>query len=89
MNFNKYTVKAQEVVQQASGIAASGGQQAIETGHLLQAIIQSDENLTGFLFKKLNINRPQLDIRLSEIVAAYTKVSGGDPYLGNDAAAAM
>ena len=89
MNFNKYTVKAQEVVQQASGIAASGGQQAIETGHLLQAIIQSDENLTGFLFKKLNINRPQLDIRLSEIVAAYPKVSGGDPYLGNDAAAAL
>ncbi len=89
MNFSKYTVKAQEVVQQASGIAASGGQQAIETGHLLQAIIQSDENLTGFLFKKLNINRPQLDIRLSEIVAAYPKVSGGDPYLGNDAAAAL
>ena len=89
MNFNKYTVKAQEVVQQASGIAASGGQQAIETGHLLRTIIQSDENLTGFLFKKLNINRPQLDIRLSEIVAAYPKVSGGDPYLGNDAAAAL
>ncbi len=89
MNFNKYTVKAQEVVQQASGIAASSGQQAVETGHLLQAIIQSDENLTGFLFKKLNINRPQLETRLSEIVAAYPKVSGGDPYLGNDAAAAL
>ncbi len=89
MNFNKYTVKAQEVVQRASGIAASGGQQAIETGHLLQAIIQSDENLVGFLLKKLNVNRPQLDVRLNEIVMAYPKVSGGDPYLGNDAAAAL
>ncbi|MCU0354188.1 MAG: AAA family ATPase, partial [Cytophagales bacterium] len=89
MNFNKYTVKSQEVIQQASEIALGNGQQAVETGHLLQAILQSDENLIGFLFKKLNANRQTLDTRLNEIVQGYPKVSGGNPYLGNDAAAAL
>ncbi len=89
MNFNKYTVKSQEVIQLASELAQSNGQQAVETGHLLQAILQSDENLIGFLLKKLNVNRPTLETRLKEIVQAYPKVSGGSPYLGNDAAAAL
>ncbi len=89
MNFNKYTVKSQEVIQLASEIALNNGQQAVETGHLLQAILQSDENLIGFLLKKLNVNRPNLEARLNEIVQAYPKVSGGNPYLGNDAAAAL
>jgi ATP-dependent Clp protease ATP-binding subunit ClpB len=89
MNFNKYTVKSQEVIQLASEIALGNGQQAVETGHLLQAILQSDENLSGFLLKKLNINRPNLDAKLKEIVQGYPKVSGGNPYLGNDAAAAL
>ncbi|MDJ1499060.1 ATP-dependent chaperone ClpB [Xanthocytophaga agilis] len=89
MNFNKYTVKSQEVIQLASEIALSHGQQAVETGHLLQAILQSDENLIGFLLKKLNVNQKALETRLNEIVHAYPKVSGGNPYLGNDAAAAL
>ncbi|MDJ1467446.1 ATP-dependent chaperone ClpB [Cytophagaceae bacterium DM2B3-1] len=89
MNFNKYTVKSQEVIQLASEVALSHGQQAVETGHLLQAILQSDENLIGFLLKKLNVNQKALETRLNEIVQAYPKVSGGNPYLGNDAAAAL
>lgn len=89
MNFNKYTIKSQEAIQQASELALSNGQQAVETGHLLKAILSSDENMVGFLLKKLNVNRAQLEPRLNDIVNAYPKVSGGNPYLGNDAAAAL
>jgi ATP-dependent Clp protease ATP-binding subunit ClpB len=53
MDFKNYTVKAQEVVQKASEIALGNGQQAIETGHLLQAILSEDENVIGFIAKKL------------------------------------
>jgi ATP-dependent Clp protease ATP-binding subunit ClpB len=89
MNFNKYTIKSQEVIQQASEIALGNGQQAIETGHLMKAILTSDENMMGFLLKKLNVNRAQLEPRLNETVTAYPKVSGGNPYLSNEAAAAL
>jgi ATP-dependent Clp protease ATP-binding subunit ClpB len=89
MNFNKYTIKSQEVIQQASEIALGNTQQAIETGHLFKAILSSDENMIAFLLKKLNVGRGQLEPRLDEIVKAYPKVSGGNPYLGNEAAAAL
>ncbi len=89
MNFNKYTVKSQEVIQQASELALTHGQQAVETGHLLKAILGADENMSNFLLKKLNVTRAQIMPRLDEIIASYPKVSGGNPYLGNDAAAAL
>jgi len=44
MNFNKYTTKTQEIIQQAASVATNNGQQAIETGHLLQAILDEDAN---------------------------------------------
>jgi ATP-dependent Clp protease ATP-binding subunit ClpB len=89
MNFNNYTIKAQEVIQKASEIALGNTQQAIETGHILKAILMSDESMMGFLLKKLNINRNILESKLDEIVQAYPKVSGGNPYLSNEAAAAL
>ena len=54
MNFNKYTTKTQEVIQHAASIASANGQQAIETGHLLKAIIDEEPNTSEFLMKKLN-----------------------------------
>jgi ATP-dependent Clp protease ATP-binding subunit ClpB len=89
MNFNKYTIKSQEVIQQASEIALGNTQQAIEPGHLMKAILTSDENMIAFLLKKLNVGRTQIEPRLDEIIKGYPKVSGGNPYLGNDAAAAL
>ena len=62
MNFNNYTIKAQEVLQKATEIATTGGQQVIESGHLLQAVLQSDENLISFLFKKLGLSKSQLAV---------------------------
>ena len=89
MDFKKYTIKSQEAIQKAAELAASNGQQAIEPGHLLKAILLSDENVVSFLTKKLSINRVQLDTKLEEIVSAYPKVSAQQPYLSNEAHAAM
>lgn len=89
MNLNEYTIKSQEAIQKAAEIAMSNEQQAIETGHLLKAIQQTDENVLSFLFKKLNINKTQLDTKLDTIVNRYPKVSGQQPYLSNDAHKAL
>jgi ATP-dependent Clp protease ATP-binding subunit ClpB len=89
MNFNKYTTKTQEIIQQAATIASGNGQQAIEAGHLLKAILEEDGNTSGFLLKKMGVNENILLTKLESIVNSYPKVSGGQPYLANDAAAAL
>jgi len=89
MNFDKYTIKSQEVLQKATEVASSNGQQAIEPGHLFKAILASGENVMSFLVKKLGINQGVLDSRLEETISSYPKVSGQQPYLSNDAAAAL
>ncbi|MFC5269300.1 ATP-dependent chaperone ClpB [Adhaeribacter terreus] len=89
MNFNNYTIKSQEAIQKATEIAGGNQQQAVETGHLLKGILQTDENVTSFLIKKLGVNQNILNTKLDQIVAAYPKVSGGSPYLSNAAAAAL
>lgn len=86
MNFNNYTIKSQEALQQATEIAQGNGHQVIETGHLLLAILQGDENLISFLLKKVGAQKAPLVDDLEEIVKSYPKVSGGQPYLSNDAA---
>ncbi|MEQ9285591.1 MAG: ATP-dependent chaperone ClpB [Cyclobacteriaceae bacterium] len=90
MNFNIYTIKSQEVLNKATEIAGINGQQAIEPGHLLKAILQTDENVTGFLLKKLSINKEAIHAKVDTIIESYPKVSGSQqPYLSNDAAAAL
>ncbi|QMW03741.1 ATP-dependent chaperone ClpB [Spirosoma foliorum] len=91
MDFKNYTIKAQEVVQKASEIALGNGQQSIETGHLLQAILSEDENVVGFIAKKTSINLQNTSAALEAILTTYPKVSGGNGsvYLSNDSAAAL
>ncbi|MCS7018122.1 MAG: ATP-dependent chaperone ClpB [Cytophagales bacterium] len=89
MNFNQYTIKAQEAIQKASEIASSKQQQIIETGHLLKAVLVADENITQFFYKKLGINRKLLENKLEEYINSYPKSTGQQPYLSNDAAAAL
>jgi len=89
MNFNNYTIKAQEVLQKATEIATGNQQQVIETGHLLTAILSSDENLISFILKKIGTNRSMIDAPLEELVSNYSRVSGGQPYLSNDSAKAL
>lgn len=89
MNFDNYTIKAQEAVQKASEIAVANTQQAVETGHLLKAILLVDENVLGYLSKKMSINTVLLNTKLDELIQAYPKVSGQGQYLSNDSARAL
>ncbi len=90
MDFKQYTIKSQEAIQKAAELVAAYEQQAIEPGHLLKAILLSDENVMSFLIKKLSVNRVQLETKLEETVKGYPKVSGSQqPYLSNDAHAAL
>jgi len=90
MNFNNYTVKSQEALQKATEIASSEGQQVIETGHLLKAILQADENLISFILKKIGSAKGLINLKLEELLASYPKVTGGgQPYLASDAAQAL
>jgi ATP-dependent Clp protease ATP-binding subunit ClpB len=86
MNFNNYTIKAQEAIQEAAEIAKSYNQQAIEPAHLLKALILTDESVVPFLLKKANINIPYLSQKLEELIGSYPKVHGasGGQYLSND-----
>src|SRR5882762_2917992 len=83
MNFEKFTIKSQEALQKASEIATSNQQQAIEPGHILKAILATDENVPNYVFKKLNINGTILETKLDEIVNSYPRVSGQQPYLSS------
>jgi len=86
MNTDKYTIKSQEVLQQSAALASSMGQQAIEPAHLLKAILETDENIAGYLFKKLNISGNLLIDRLNQLLASLPKVSGQQPYLAQGTA---
>jgi ATP-dependent Clp protease ATP-binding subunit ClpB len=83
MNFEKFTIKSQEALQKSAEIALSKQQQAIEPGHLLKAILETDENVSQYLFKKLNINSNILTSKLDEILESYPRVSGQQPYLSS------
>lgn len=83
MNFEKFTIKSQEALQKSAEIALSHQQQAIEPGHLLKAILDTDENVVSYLIKKLNVNKTLLDTKNSELVNSYPKVSGQQPYLSS------
>ncbi len=89
MNLNNYTIKSQEAIQQAIQLATVNGQQAIETGHILKAILDTDENVTPFILKKLNINQNTFTKLVDSVLNSYPKVSGGQPYLSNAANQAL
>ena len=84
MDFKKYTIKAQEAIQKAAELATGNQQQAIEPGHIMKAILLTDENVFSFLVKKLGVNKVQFETKLDEIINGYPKVSGQQPYLSND-----
>lgn len=83
MNPNNYTSQAGLIIQNAMEIASQNGQQAIETGHLLQAILQDDTQTSAFLLKKNGVSVPQIQDKLQSILSSYPKVSGAQPYASN------
>ena len=83
MNIDKLTSKTQEVLQKAQSIAEGHGQQAIEPGHLLLGIIETDHNVLPYLMKELNVDIDMIQNTTRSIVKNYPKVSGGQVYMSN------
>jgi ATP-dependent Clp protease ATP-binding subunit ClpB len=81
MDFQKFTIKTQEAIQQAQNIAEAKGHQSIETGHLLQGILSVDQEVIPYILKKLSVNQVMLSAALERIVDGYPKVSGGQVYI--------
>mgnify|MGYP000864365562 FL=1 len=87
MNLNQFTIKSQEAIQEAFQIASASGRQAVEPGHLLKGVIQIDESLTDFLFRKSGIGK--ISPILDKIIESYPRVSGAEPYLSRESADAL
>ena len=85
MNFNNFTIKSQEAVQEAVNLVQRQGQQAIEPEHLLASVLKVGENVTNFIFQKLCLNGQQIATVLDKQIASLPKVSGGEPYLSREA----
>ncbi|MBC3847995.1 ATP-dependent chaperone ClpB [Winogradskyella echinorum] len=89
MNFNNYTIKSQEAIQQAQQLAQGFGHQQIENEHIFKALFNVDENVLPFLLKKLNVNVSMLQQILDKELESFTKVSGGDIMLSREASKAL
>ena len=84
MNQNNLTIKSQEALQASQQIAQSNGQQSIEPAHLLKGILEVDENVIPFIFKKNNIKIDKLIDELNILISSYPKVDGGEVYLSQE-----
>ena len=84
MNFNNFTIKAQEVVQKAVNLTRSSGNQAVEPEHLLKAVLTEGDTVVRFIFQKLDVNPTIVDQSLESALQKLPRVSGGEPYLSND-----
>ncbi|MDY9917530.1 MAG: ATP-dependent chaperone ClpB [Proteiniphilum sp.] len=84
MNFNNFTIKAQEAVQKAIELAQGNNQQMIEPAHLLKGMMLVGENITSFLFQKLGVNPQNLERVLDKEIESFPRVSGGDPMLSRE-----
>ena len=85
MNFNNFTIKSQETVQEAVNMARARGQQAIEPAHLMAAVFKVGDTITNFLFQKMGVNAQQLATLVDRQLDSLPKVSGGEPYLSREA----
>ena len=85
MNFNNYTIKSQEAIQQAQQIAQGFGHQQIENEHIFKGILNVDENVLPFILKKLNVNNNLLNQILDAALVSFPKVKGGDIMLSREA----
>ncbi|MGM0666852.1 MAG: ATP-dependent chaperone ClpB [Bacteroidota bacterium] len=89
MQFDKFTIKSQESIQRAQQLAMEMEHQAIECAHLLKGIMETDENILPYVFKKLTVNDQVLTSALDGILKSYPRVSGGQVYLSDQANRAL
>jgi len=78
MNLNNFTIKSQELVQEAAQLAVNRNHPAVEKAHILSALLEGDDQLIQFIFKKLSVSKPGLVIKVAALLDAMPKVSGGE-----------
>ena len=84
MTLEKFTIKAQEAIQQAVNTAQMNGQQVIEPVHILKGVMEKAKDVTNFIFQKLGVNAQQIELLIDQEIKHLPKVQGGQPYLSND-----
>ena len=84
MTLDKFTIKAQEAVQQAVNTAQLNGQQVIEPVHILKGVLEKAKDVTNFIFQKLGVNAQQIDMLVDQEIKHLPRVQGGQPYLSSD-----
>lgn len=84
MNFNNFTIKAQDAVQKAIDVAQGNHQQMIEPAHILKGVIEAGENVIQFLFQKLDVNLRHIESLNQREIDALPRVSGGEPMLSRE-----
>ena len=84
MNFKKFTIKAQEAIQEAANIALAHGQQVIEPAHIMGGVLKSNEQIVSYLLQKTGSNANRISEEVQKILASLPKVSGGEPYLSRE-----
>jgi len=89
MNFNNFTIKAQEVIEHSAELARRKNQQNIEPAHLMKSILEESESIVQFLFQKIGVNIQNFTKILDKEIDSYPKVSGGEPYLGREVNAVL
>lgn len=89
MNFNNYTIKAQEAVQQAQQIAANNQHQSIENAHLVKGMLSADDSIIRFLTSKQGIDFTAFEKGIDSLIRSYPKVQGGEQFLSNDTSKAL
>jgi ATP-dependent Clp protease ATP-binding subunit ClpB len=89
MTFDKFTIKAQEAVQEAVNTAQGAQNQAIEPVHLLQGIMVKGKDVVNYLFQKLGMNAQQIESLVQAEISHLPKVQGGQPYFSNEANAVL
>ena len=84
MTLEKFTIKAQETVQQAVNIAQQNGQQSIEPVHLMKGLLEKAKDVTTFIFQKLGVNPQQVEMLCQQEMQHLARVQGGNPYFSSD-----
>ena len=84
MNFNNFTIKAQEAVQEAVNMVQQYGQQSIEPAHLMSGVLKVGENVANFIFQKLGIKTALFSNLINNEAISKPKVSGGEPFLSRE-----
>jgi len=89
MDFNQFTTKSQQALQEAQQIVLANDHLILDNGHLLQGIFQVDENVTPYLLKKVGVNVGIFRQALDGIVSSYPTGQAGQPQPSREASSAL